>query len=106
MMKKYLLKGKEFIMKKMEELDMSTQEIDYVAEQIPRRLRDRLRILENADYDLEPASSYANYFRTYPNHPISSLLTERMKEQKPVEYKLKAALVPQQTSIPQFDAAL
>lgn len=52
MMKKYLLKGKEFIMKKMEELDMSTQEIDYVAEQIPRRLRDRLRILENADYDL------------------------------------------------------
>lgn len=68
----------------MEEMDLTAPELDYVAEQIPRRLRDKLRILENADYDLEPASSYANYFRTYPNHPISPLLAERMKDQKPV----------------------
>ena len=105
-MKKYLLKGKEFLMKKMEELDMAPQEIDYVAEQIPRRLREKLKLLESADYDLEPASTYANYFRTYPNHPITPLLMERLKEQRPVEYPLKAAIRQRQSSIPPFEAAL
>lgn len=105
-MKKYLLKGKDFIMKKLDELEIERGDIDYISEQIPRRLLDKLKVLDSADYDLEPASLYANYFRTYPNHPISPLLTERMKDQKPMDYKLKPKIEQHRTSIPDFDDQL
>lgn len=105
-MKKYLLKGKDFFMKKLDELEIERGDIDYVSEQIPRRLLDKLRVLDSADYDLEPASLYANYFRTYPNHPIAPLLVERMKDQKPMEYPLKQKIEQHKTSIPSFDEAL
>lgn len=44
-MKKYLLKGREFLIKKFD-LNVQEEDEDFVSKQIDKRLRDRLRILE------------------------------------------------------------
>ena len=36
---KFILKGKEFLSKKLEELDIATDSLDIVSEQIPGRLK-------------------------------------------------------------------
>ena len=46
MMKKYLLKGKEYLSKKLEEFDIETNNFDYVEEQIPQRLKKPLEALK------------------------------------------------------------
>lgn len=53
MMKKYFLKGKEFLNKKLEEFDIETSNVDYVAEQIPNRLKEPLSTLRKTEIDLE-----------------------------------------------------
>lgn len=49
---KFILKGKEFLSKKLEELELSADSLDLVSEQIPHRLKEPLRVLQNSQIDL------------------------------------------------------
>lgn len=73
-MKKFFLKGKEYLSKKLEELDIVTENLDLVNEQIPNRLREPLKILQKAEIDLESNEPYEAYFRNYPTHHLSTFL--------------------------------
>ena len=81
-MKQMLLKGKDFLMKKLDELEIGRQEIDYAAEQIPKRLHSQLRVLERTEIDLEPTEEFAPYFKTAPTHTVEPLLYDIIKKDK------------------------
>lgn len=81
-LKKMILKSKDFVMKKLDELEIERQELDYVAEQIPKRLHNQLKIFEHSEIDIEPPADYSQYYKIYPNHPVAPLLSEEIKKQK------------------------
>lgn len=78
-MKKYFLKGKEFLNKKLEEFEIETNSMDYVGEQLPNRLKEPLSVLRYNEIDLEDSNEYDSYFKNYPNHHLSHFLLDKYK---------------------------
>lgn len=80
-MKKYLLKGKAYLHQKMQELEIDHDPLDLVTEQIPKKYQQLFTVLETTEFDLDSLEKYSLYYRTYPNHPVSPLLLDKIAHQ-------------------------